>query len=59
MYILFQRFMGFLAPFCFQALIKAKEVSICCFVFYFLLHETAPKTQNILKFTKEPEMFAI
>ena len=51
--------MGFLAPFCFQALIKAKEVSICCFVFYFLLHETAPKTQNILKFTKEPEMFAI
>ena len=44
-------------PFCFQALIKGNQASICCF-FYVLLLETAPKTQNISKFTKEQEMFA-
>jgi glycopeptide antibiotics resistance protein len=37
--------MGFLMPFCFQALIKGKQVFIGSFLL--LLLETAPKTQNI------------
>ena len=50
-------------PFCFQALTKGKvkQVSrypVVGFFFNFLLLETAPKTQNISKFTKEQEMFA-
>jgi hypothetical protein len=53
----FQRFWGFLMPFCFHALVKGKK-SIHLLFFYFLLLETAPKTQNISKFTKEQEMFA-
>ena len=43
-------------PFCFQALIKGKGNPFA--VFYFLLLETDPKTQNITKFTKEQEMLA-
>ena len=54
--IFFNVLWGFFMPFCFQALIKGKQVSICWF-FYFLMQETAPKTQNISKFTKEQEMF--
>ena len=52
----FQQFLIFLIPFCFQALSKGEKYPFA--VFYFLLLETAPKTQNISKFTKEQEMFA-
>ena len=52
----FQQFLIFLIPICFQALSKGKKYPFA--VFYFLLLETAPKTQNISKFTKEQEMFA-
>ena len=53
----FQRFMGFFMPFCFQALIKGK-IYIYLLVFYILLLETIPKTQNTSKFTKEQDLFA-
>jgi hypothetical protein len=43
--------------FSFQALINGKKYPFALF-FYFLLLETAPKTQHISKFTKEQEMFA-
>ena len=44
-------------PFYFQTLIKSKK-TIHLLFFYLLLLETAPKTQNISKFTKKQEMFA-
>ena len=49
--------MVFFVPFCFQALIKGKKVSICWFFTFYCLKQPE-NTQNISKFTKEQEMFA-
>ena len=43
-------------PFCYQALIKGKQVLICWFLIFYCLKR--PKTQILSKFTKEQEIFA-